>query len=262
LETKIIQDKARIYFASDFHLGIPDYESSLLREKMLVNWLDRVQRDAAGIFLMGDLFDFWFEYKTVIPKGFTRLFGKLAEITDEGIPVHLFTGNHDIWAFEYLRKEMNIELHRGPEITSLLGKTFYLAHGDGLGPGDNGYKFLKKVFSNRFNQFLFRWLHPDLGAKMGLYFSRKSRLANMVKENKPEYLNSIEDEMLYKYASGLVQNTMDVDYFVFGHRHRPVDIKLNEQCRMIILGDWLTHFTYAEFDGNNIYLKYFKNELI
>jgi UDP-2,3-diacylglucosamine hydrolase len=248
----------KIYFASDFHLGIPDYKSSLEREKMLVTWLDEVKKDAAEIYLMGDVFDFWFEYKTVIPKGYVRLFGKLAQITDEGIPVHLFTGNHDIWAFEYLRKEINIKLHRHPETCEIMGKTFYLAHGDGLGPGDNGYKFLKKVFSNRLNQFLFRLLHPDIGAKMGLYFSGKSRLANMVKENKPENLNRIEDEMLYKYSAGLTNKGSKVDFFVFGHRHRPADVLIGRNCRMIILGDWLTHFTYAEFDGIEMNLKYFK----
>jgi len=259
LETKQNKPGQKIYFASDFHLGIPDYESSLQREKMLVSWLDQVKLDAAEIFLMGDVFDFWFEYKTVIPKGYIRLLGKLAEITDEGIPVHLFTGNHDIWAFDYLQKEINIQLHRHPETCRMMGKTFYLAHGDGLGPGDNGYKFLKKIFSSRFNQFLFRWLHPDIGAKMGLYFSGKSRLANMIKEDEKENLNRIEEEMLYKYASGLLEIGLEADYFIFGHRHRPADIDLIKGCRMVILGDWLTNFTFAEFDGTILNLKYFKN---
>ena len=259
METKQYKQGQKIYFASDFHLGIPDYESSLQRERMLVSWLDRVSSDAAEIFLMGDVFDFWFEYKTVVPKGYIRLLGKLAQLADEGIPIHLFTGNHDIWAFEYLQKEIGIQLHRHPETHVMMGKKFYLAHGDGLGPGDNGYKFLKKVFSNRFNQFLFRWLHPDIGAKMGLYFSGKSRLANMVKEDKKENLNRIEDEMLYKYATGLLTGGLIADFFVFGHRHRPADIELNHGCRMIILGDWLTNFTFAEFDGNTLELKYFKN---
>lgn len=135
METGKQNNARKIYFASDFHLGIPDHDSSLKREILLVNWLERIKNDAAEVFLMGDVFDFWFEYQTVVPKGFIRLFGKLAELTDSGIPVHLFTGNHDIWAFEYLKKEMNIELHRHPETRIMLGKTFYLAHGDGLGPG-------------------------------------------------------------------------------------------------------------------------------
>jgi UDP-2,3-diacylglucosamine hydrolase len=258
LETKDLKPGQKIYFASDFHLGIPDYESSLQREKKLVRWLEEIRSDASAIFLMGDIFDFWFEYKTVVPKGYTRLLGKLAEITDEGIPVHLFTGNHDIWAFKYLHQELNIQLHRHPELHRIAGKTFYLAHGDGLGPGDNGYKFLKKVFSNRVNQFLFRWLHPDIGSGMGLYFSSKSRLANIVKENKPGYLNRIEDEMLYNYATGLVKNGTEADYFIFGHRHRPLDVELENKSRLIILGDWLTHFSYAEFDGNKLSLNYYK----
>jgi UDP-2,3-diacylglucosamine hydrolase len=260
LETKQHKPGQKIYFASDFHLGIPDYESSLQRERMLVSWLDQVRPDAAGIFLMGDVFDFWFEYKTVVPKGYIRLLGKIAQLADEGIPIHLFTGNHDIWAFDYLQKEIGIQLHRHPETHVMMGKKFYLAHGDGLGPGDNGYKFLKKVFSNRLNQFLFRWLHPDIGAKMGLYFSGKSRLANMIKEDKKENLNRIEDEMLYKYAAGLLTGGLKADYFIFGHRHRPADVELDHGCRMIILGDWLTNFTFAEFDGNTLELKYFKNK--
>jgi len=262
LENKHHNSGQKIYFASDFHLGIPDHDRSLQREMMLVEWLDQIKNDADEIFLMGDIFDFWFEYKTVVPKGFIRLFGKLAEITDSGIPVHLFTGNHDIWAFEYLNKEMNIELHRHPESRTMMGKTFYLAHGDGLGPGDNGYKFLKKVFSNRLNQFLFRWLHPDFGARMGLYFSRKSRLANVIKENKPDRLNRIEDEMLYKYVESLIKAGARADYFVFGHRHRPAVVNFGSESRMVILGDWITHFTYAVFDGSELHLKYFKNEKI
>jgi UDP-2,3-diacylglucosamine hydrolase len=262
LETKENKREQKIYFASDFHLGIPDYESSLKREKLLVSWLDAARLDAAEIFLMGDIFDFWFEYKTVVPKGYVRLLGKLAEITETGIPVHLFTGNHDIWAFEYLQKEVNIQLHSRPEITKIMGKTFYLAHGDGLGPGDNGYKFLKKIFRSRFNQFLFRWLHPDVGARLGLYFSSKSRLANMIKENKKENLNRIEDEMLYRYASGLLNNGLVADYFVFGHRHRPLDIELKPGSHMVILGDWLTNFSYAEFDGKDLNLKYFKKVML
>jgi UDP-2,3-diacylglucosamine hydrolase len=262
LETRENKTQQKIYFASDFHLGIPDYESSLEREKMLVSWLDHSRKDASEIFLMGDIFDFWFEYKTVVPKGYVRLLGKLAEITESGIPVHLFTGNHDIWAFEYLQKEVKMQLHTHPEIIKLMDKTFYLAHGDGLGPGDNGYKFLKKVLSSRVNQFLFRWLHPDIGARLGLYFSGKSRLANMIKENKNENLNSIEDEMLYKYASGLLADGLEANYFVFGHRHRPVDIELKPGCHMIILGDWLINFTFAVFDGKDLILKYLKNNLL
>lgn len=247
----------KIYFASDFHLGIPDHDSSLTREKKLVEWLDAASKDASDIFLMGDIFDFWFEYKSVVPKGFVRLLGKLAEISDKGIGIHLFTGNHDIWAFDYLKKEVGVRIHRHPELMELSGKRFYLAHGDGLGPGDNGYKFLKRVFSNRFNQWLFRWLHPDLGAEMALFFSRKSRVSNMVREGKKESSNNIKDEMLYKYCQDLVGRGLEADYFIFGHRHLPTDIELNGRGRMIILGDWLVNFSYAVYDGNDVELKYY-----
>jgi len=248
------EERKKIYFASDFHFGIPDHAGSLEREKLFVKWLDEAAKDAAQIFLMGDIFDFWFEYKTVVPKGFVRLLGKLAEITDSGIPVHLFRGNHDVWAFNYFSKEINMKLHRRPEIMEFSGKKFYLAHGDGLGPGDRGYKFLKKVFACRFNQWLFRWLHPDLGAKMGLYFSKRSRLANVAKEGKKDATNNIKDEMLYKFSEQMCKKHPEVDYFVFGHRHLPTQVKLSNNTEVVILGDWITNFTYAVFDGTELKL--------
>jgi len=252
-----LEKSKNIYFASDFHLGIPDHKSSLEREKKLVSWLNDVKEKADRIFLMGDVFDFWFEYKSVVPKGYVRLLGKLAEITDAGIPVHLFKGNHDIWAFNYLEKEINIILHRHPEVFDFNGQKFYLGHGDGLGPGDNGYKFLKKVFENRMNQWLFRWLHPDLGAGMALYFSKKSRTANIIKEGKKEEGGRIEDEMLYKYAQSLMKRGMNADYYIFGHRHLPTDKELSDGSRLILLGDWITNFSYAVFNGQKLELKFY-----
>jgi len=168
----------KIYFASDFHLGVPSYEKSLEREKLLVKWLDEIKKDAEEVYLMGDLFDFWFEYKHAAPKGFVRLLGKIAEITDSGIPVYLFTGNHDMWMFDYLPKEIGVKIYREPIEKKFGSKTFYLGHGDGLGPGDKGYKFIKKVFANKFCQWLFARLHPNLGIGMAHYWSRKSRVAN------------------------------------------------------------------------------------
>lgn len=252
------RERKNIYFASDFHFGIPDHAGSLEREKRFVKWLDEVKEDAAHIFLMGDIFDFWFEYKTVVPKGFVRLLGKLAEITDAGIPVSLFRGNHDVWAFNYFRKELNIELYRDPVIMEFSGKKFYLAHGDGLGPGDRGYKLLKKVFACRFNQWLFRWLHPDLGAKMGLYFSKRSRLANVAKEGRKDMTLNIKNEMLYKYSETMSREHPDVDYFIFGHRHLPTQIRLKEYSELVILGDWITNFSYAKFDGKKLKLEFYE----
>jgi UDP-2,3-diacylglucosamine hydrolase len=250
--------RKNIYFASDFHLGVPDHDSSLRRELLLVKWLDEISPTAKEIFLMGDIFDFWFEYKTVVPKGYVRLLGKIASLTDSGIPVHIFRGNHDLWAFDYLNKETGAILYRRSVIRDFNGKKFFLSHGDGLGPGDTGYKFLKRVFENRFNQFLFNWLHPDIGTRLGLYFSHKSRIANIAREQKNEYKIDIEKEMLYIYCQKKLEKQPDIDYFVFGHRHVPIDHSLNEKSRLIILGDWVTNFTYAVFDGENLELKKYK----
>jgi UDP-2,3-diacylglucosamine hydrolase len=251
--------RKNIYFASDFHLGVPDHDSSLRRELLLVKWLDEISPTAKEIFLMGDIFDFWFEYKTVVPKGYVRLLGKIATLTDSGIPVHIFRGNHDLWAFDYLNKETGAILNRRSVIRDFDGKKFFLSHGDGLGPGDTGYKFLKRVFENRFNQFLFNWLHPDIGTRLGLYFSHKSRIANIAREQKNDYKIDIEKEMLYIYCQKKLEKQPDIDYFVFGHRHVPIDHSLNEKSRLIILGDWVTNFTYAVFDGENLELKRYKD---
>jgi UDP-2,3-diacylglucosamine hydrolase len=251
--------RKNIYFASDFHLGVPDHDSSLRRELLLVKWLDEISPSAKEIFLMGDIFDFWFEYKTVVPKGYVRLLGKIASLTDQGIPVHIFRGNHDLWAFDYLNKETGAILYRRSVIRDFNGKKFFLSHGDGLGPGDTGYKFLKRVFENRFNQFLFKWLHPDIGTRLGLYFSHKSRIANIAREQKNDFKIEIEKEMLYIYCQKKLEKQADIDYFIFGHRHVPIDCSLNEKSRLIILGDWVINFTYAVFDGENLELKKFRS---
>jgi UDP-2,3-diacylglucosamine hydrolase len=252
----------KIYFASDFHLGIPDHASSLRREKLLVKWLDEVCADASEIYLMGDVFDFWFEYKTVVPKGFTRLFGKLAEIVDRGVPVYLFRGNHDIWAFNYFEQEIGIQLHREAVIREWNGKRFFLAHGDGLGPGDNGYKFLKKVFEFKPNQWLFRWLHPDIGTRLALFFSRRSRYANEAKDEKQVSLEGgidLSKERLFTFAADYLKTDPNIDYFIFGHRHVPANLPLNTKSRFINLGDWIANFSYAVFDGDNLQMMTYRS---
>lgn len=251
------EPKKNIYFASDFHLGVPDHENSLFREKLFIQWLTTIENDAAEIYLMGDLFDFWFEYKTVVPKGFVRVLGKLASLTDKGIPIHFFRGNHDIWAFDYLEREAGMQLYRKPEVKVIENKTFFLAHGDGLGPGDEGYKLLKKIFENKINQFLFRWLHPDIGSRLGLYFSKKSRIANIAREAKNDFKVDIESEMLFSFCRETLKTHPSVDYFIFGHRHFPIVHSLNTQSKMVLLGDWVTNFTYAIFDGNELKLRSF-----
>jgi len=241
----------KIYFASDFHLGIPNYESSLIREKRLVRWLDEIKADAEEIYLMGDLFDFWFEYKFVAPKGFIRLLGKIAELTDSGIKVNLFTGNHDMWMFDYLPKELNVTIYRDSIQREYNGKKFFLGHGDGLGPGDHRYKLLKWFFTNKTYQWLYARVHPNLAFSIANYFSRKSRIATGTSEDK--FLGN-DKEWLVTYCNEVLQKE-HYDYFIFGHRHLPLDILLNEKSRYINLGDWVKYFTYAVFDGEKAELK-------
>ncbi len=247
------EDK-KIYFVSDAHLGLPNGIDSLTREKKLVAWLESIYPNAAAIFLMGDIFDFWFEYKKVVPKGFTRLLGKLVEITDAGIPIHFFTGNHDLWEFGYLETETGMIVHHHEEIMTLEGKRFYLAHGDGLGPHDKGYKRLKKLFSNRLAQWVFGWLHPNIGIGLAHYWSHKSRYA----EGEDHIAFQGEDkEWLIHFAKDMLQKE-SFDYFVFGHRHVVKKIQLNEHSTLIYLGDWINNFSYGVFDGNNFEIKFFK----
>lgn len=246
----------KIYFASDLHLGTPDGTTSLQREKLFVQWLEEVRKDASEIFLVGDTFDFWHEYKTVVPKGYVRLQGKLAEIADSGIPIHLFTGNHDLWMFGYLEKELGVILHKQPVEREFAGKRFFIGHGDGLGPKDYGYKLMKKVFANRLCQFAFRWLHPDWGTKLAMYLSRKSRYSNEG-VHQLEKFRGEEEEWLIQYCKRKLQQ-QQYDYFIFGHRHLPLDITLNDKSRYINTGDWLDYNSYAVFDGDKLELKYFQ----
>lgn len=248
-----MEKKQHIYFVSDAHLGIPDRESSLYREKLLIKWLDKVKQDADEIYLLGDIFDFWFEYKTVVPKGYVRLLGKIAEITDAGIPVHYFTGNHDMWIFTYFERELGVLMHHQPQEREINGKLFFIAHGDGLGPADSGYKFLKKVFSSRISQKLFSWLHPGFGTSLALYFSKKSRLTNGAKD---EVFMGEKNERLISFCKHMIK-AKPYNYFIFGHRHLPLDIEIGRQARYINTGDWVKSFSYAVFNGEDLELKYF-----
>lgn len=246
--------KDKIYFISDFHLGAPDYDKSREREKKIVRWLEMVRNNAAEIYILGDVFDFWFEYKHAVPKGFIRLQGKLAELADEGIKLHYFTGNHDMWVFDYLPKEIGMTLYRGPVQREINGKKFYIGHGDALGPGDHGYKFIKKVFANKFCQWLFARLHPNLGIGLAQYWSRRSRIATGTYDEK--YLGD-EKEFLVIFANEVLKRE-HFDFFIFGHRHIALDKKIGETSRYINLGDWIRYFTYAVFDGKEMELKKFE----
>ena len=241
----------KIYLASDNHLGAPTQEQSFPREKKFVAWLDEVKQDAAAIFLLGDMFDFWFEYKTVVPKGFTRTLGKLAEICDSGIPIYYFVGNHDLWMNGYFEEELNIPVYHEPKEFTFNNKTFLIGHGDGLGPGDKGFKRMKKVFTNPVAKWFFRWLHPDLGVKLAQYFSVKNRLISGDEDVK--FLGE-ENEWLIQYSRKKLEEKHR-DYFVFGHRHLPLNIDLNNNTKYINLGDWISYYTYGVFDGESFELK-------
>jgi UDP-2,3-diacylglucosamine hydrolase len=248
--TNISPDK-KIYFLSDFHLGAPGYESSLAREKKVVAFLESIRHDASMVFIVGDIFDFWYEYKKVVPKGFVRLLGKLAELTDNGIAVHVFTGNHDMWMSGYFEKELNIPVYHEPKVFEWANKKFLIGHGDGLGPGDHGYKFIKKIFRNKLCQWLFGQLHPTWGIGLANYFSRKSRVKTGTAD---QHFLGETGEWLIIYCRQVLAK-QHFDYFIFGHRHYPINHTLSDTSRYINLGDWIRNFTYATFDGKDVELK-------
>jgi UDP-2,3-diacylglucosamine hydrolase len=243
----------KIYFASDFHLGTGTYASSRNREDRLVRWLDFIKADATEVFLMGDVFDFWFEYKTVVPKGYIRFLGKLAELADAGIKLWFFRGNHDMWMFDYFERELGATIVSNELEMERNGKKFYLHHGDGLGPGDTFYKFLKGFFRSRLCQWLFARIHPNLGVGVANYWSAHSRIASEKKgDHKPG-----QQEWLVTFSNELLK-THFYDYLIFGHRHLPLDIRLNDKSSYINLGEWVNACTYAVFDGETVSLKYFE----
>jgi UDP-2,3-diacylglucosamine hydrolase len=241
----------KIYFLSDFHLGVPDQASSLMREKKIIQFLDIAKQDADRIFIVGDLFDFWFEYKKVVPKGYVRILGKMAEITDSGIPIEFFVGNHDMWMNGYFEAELNIPVYHEPKEYEFNGQTFLVGHGDGLGPGDHGYKMLKKIFRNPVCKFLFGIIPPYIGMNIAHYSSRGSR---SVTGNSDDKFLGEENEWLIVYCREQLK-LKHYNYFIFGHRHLPIDFTLDTQSRYINLGDWIKYFTYAVFDGEKLELK-------
>lgn len=249
-----ITSNKRIYFISDLHLGAPNYISSLEREKKVIAFLDTIQQDAQALFLVGDTFDFWFEYQHVIPKYFVRFFAKLIELKEKGIDIYIFTGNHDLWLSDYLQQEIGVQIfHKKIEI-QIGTKNMLVAHGDGLGPGDTKYKLLKRIFTNPICQWLFRWLHPDIGIKIAQTWSRHS-----FTDPKLEVFKGEEKEWLIQYCKQKL-NEQHFDFFIMGHRHLPMEIKLNEQSTYFNLGDWIVNCHYAVFDGNEMQLIKFENE--
>lgn len=242
----------KIYFASDFHLGVPSYEESRKREQKIISWLESIKLDAHEIFLVGDIFDFWFEYKQAIPKGYSRFLGKIAELTDQGIIINFFTGNHDMWMFDYFEKELGVTIYRDKIIREYNGKKFLIAHGDGLGPGDKGYKILKKILRNKFCQWCFARLHPNFGIWLANSFSKKSR-----KHTKKDVFLGEDKEWLITYCKKKLKED-SYNYFIFGHRHYPIDFQIDKGgSRYLNLGEWITDSNFAFFDGTNLKLAKF-----
>ncbi len=240
----------KVYFASDFHLGVLPKAASQAREKRIVAWLDMIKTDAKALYLVGDIFDFWFEYSTVVPKGFVRFLGKLAELSDLGIEITIFKGNHDMWMFGYLQEEIGARLVDDELVLEMDGKTFYVHHGDGLGPGDASYKFLKKIFRSKACQWLFARLHPNLGIGIAQRWSRHSRGANSTEE----LFLGADKEWLIQYAKETLAE-QHYDYFIFGHRHLPYDLALTPESHIVNLGEWMNYYTYAVWDGEALSLK-------
>jgi UDP-2,3-diacylglucosamine hydrolase len=244
----------KIYFASDFHLGIPDHATSVEREKRICRWLDEIAPQASMLFLVGDIFDTWFEYKNVVPRGYTRFLGKLAELRDKGLHIEAFTGNHDLWMLDYFHTEFNIPVHHGPITREVNGKKFFIAHGDGLGPGDTGYKVLKTVLRSPLSQWLYRRVHPDTGVGLAGWFSRLGpKHADMPEK---EFLGP-DKEMLVQFCLHTLKHH-HYDYFVFGHRHIAIEYPLPDNSLYVNLGDWIRYDSFAEFDGEQLRLKYYK----
>jgi len=246
------KERTRVYLASYFNLGFPDFEQSLAREKRLVRWLDSIRHDAKALYLLGDIFDYWYEYKRVVPRGFTRFLGKISEFSDNGIPVYFFTGNHDIWVFDYLPRETGVILHTKPLQTVIDGKTFFIGHGDGLGSHDRVFKLLKSFFTSKVAQWFYSKIHPNLTIGFANRWSQHSRASKPA----PTYRGE-QTEWLIQFARQKIASE-PIDFFVFGHRHLAINIMLNEKCQYVNLGDWLTNFTYAVFDGQKIDLLKFE----
>lgn len=243
----------KIYFVSDVHLGAPALKNNQERELLFARWLDSIKNDVAELYLLGDIFDFWFEYRKVVPRGFTRILGRLADMADNGVSIHFFTGNHDVWVFDYLPREIGMKLHKSELVAEIKGKKFFLAHGDGLDPNDKGYLFLKKIFTSKRLQWWFSRIHPNFAFHMAHQWSKSSRLSKL---NRQEEFK-VKNEAMFKFAEKYLEKEW-IDYFIFGHRHRIVNVEVKPHSRFILLGDWITNFSYGVFDGKNFVLNKFE----
>lgn len=247
--------RRNIYFLSDAHLGSLAIPHPRMQERRLVNFLDKIKYKAEAVYLLGDIFDFWYEYKTVVPKGYTRLLGKISELTDLGVEVHFFIGNHDIWQLDYFEKECGMTIHRQNEVIELHGQTFFLAHGDGLGSKDRKFNFIRSVFHSHACQRLFSMLHPRWGVAFGLEWARRSRLKR--EDGKEPPYQGEQNEELIIFAKEYLKTHPEINFFIFGHRHIELDLMLTRTTRLLLLGDWISQFTYAVFDGEHLFMENF-----
>lgn len=267
--------KKKVYFLSDVHLGSASHKKNVNKrllttlptakidndyfpqhevERKLCRWLDSVKQDAQAIYLLGDIFDYWFEYKNVVPRGFTRILGKIAEITDSGIEVHFFIGNHDIWVTDYLQKECGMIVHTEPLVKDIFGKKFFLAHGDGLGDKSLSFRILRKLFHSKICRKPFAAIHPRWTVGFAHRWSNHSRETG----DMYEYLGE-DKEYLVIFAKQHLKVAPSINFFIFGHRHILLDLMIAATCRVVILGDWITHFSYGVFDGKNFSLEVFED---
>jgi UDP-2,3-diacylglucosamine hydrolase len=251
-----LEEKKNIYFISDTHLGLYPEAKSLDREKLLVSWLEEIKPQAAELYMVGDIFDFWHEYKHVAPKGFIRFFGKLAELSDNGTKIYFFKGNHDIWSYGYFKKEFGAEILNGPMIKEINGFKFFIHHGDGLGPGDYNYKLLKMFFTSKPLQWMFSRLHPNFALWIGKSWSKNSRYSKGIVA---KGFGGEDKELQIIFAREKLKKE-HFDFFIFGHRHIPSDIKIGEHSRVINLGDWIYSFTYGVLEAEKFELKQFRGD--
>ncbi|GAB4412336.1 MAG: UDP-2,3-diacylglucosamine diphosphatase [Bacteroidia bacterium] len=238
----------KIYLLSDLHLGAPDPARSLLREKHAVRFLREVAHDASHLYLLGDVFDFWFEYKRAVPRGYVRLLGQLAEMADRGVEIHVFAGNHDLWYRDYLHEQFGAILHHDPVEVAFFGRRYFLAHGDGLGPGDHGYKLMKRVFTHPLSKWLYARLHPNFGIALAQWLSQHGGNHSYGDGLPPEEQHKGHAEYLYAFARDMHRQRPDIDCYVFGHRHVLIDDTLADGPQLVILGDWIQYFSYLAID--------------
>ncbi|MDO4789609.1 MAG: UDP-2,3-diacylglucosamine diphosphatase [Porphyromonas sp.] len=254
-----------VYFFSDVHLGSPYHKSPVDLERQLVRWLRSIEEDACMVVMLGDIFDYWFEYKDVVPSGFTRFLGQIARMSDLGIEMHFFTGNHDIWSFGYLEQELGVKLHKGSWECLIGGKRFFMAHGDEYDYRSKGFRLIRSIFHNRVCQKLYAAIHPRWTVGLAHFWSNYSRKKGIEKKygENPDFVDEDDNYLIVwtkKYLSEIKGEKEKPDIFVFGHLHKLVDLMLPDRRRIVILGDWIKYNSYAKWDGNQISLELYEGE--